>query len=166
MGILIIHKNLLSYVLGLVWMCCQIPITVFLRSDDFKRFIIPEHSKNDVADFMHDSPHSHVFFLAFAFVGIVAVDNRIYRCFRPFIYLKVIECYHMQDTSGKAGTSLGHVDFITMKLAGLFYGRIQAEVSIKFLGEENRSKEPISAMSTTALRKPTPRRDWSRRMRS
>ena len=79
--ILKIHENLLSNVLCFVWMHCQIPLTVFLRSDDLKRFIISEHCKNDVADFMHDSSDSHIFLLAFAFVGIIAVDNRIYRCF-------------------------------------------------------------------------------------
>ena len=34
----------------------------------------------------------------------------------------------MQDTPGKAGTSLGHVDFVTVEFAGLLYGRIQTEV--------------------------------------
>ncbi len=33
-------------------MCCQISITVLLENDDLKRFIIPEHSKNDVAYFV------------------------------------------------------------------------------------------------------------------
>ena len=133
MEIFKIHENLLSNILCFARMCCQILFTVFLRSDDFKRLIIPEHGKNDVADFMHDSPDSHVFLLTFAFVGIVAVDNRIYWCFCPFIHLKVIERHHMQDTPGKAGTSLGHVDFVTVELAGLLYGRIQTEVGIKLL---------------------------------
>lgn len=128
-----IHRKLLSYVLPLVRMCCLILLTVFLRRDDLKRFIIPEHSENDVADFMHDSSYSHVFLLAFAFVGIVAVYNRIYWCFRSFIHLKVIECYHMQNTSGKAGTSFRHVDFVTVELAGLLYSRIQTKVGVKLL---------------------------------
>ena len=114
-------------------MRCKILLTMFLGSDDLKRLMISEHGKNDVADFMHDSPDSHVFLLAFAFVGIVTVDHRIYWCFCPFIYLKVIERYHMQDTPGKAGTSLGHVDFVTVEFAGLLYGRIQTEVGIKLL---------------------------------
>ena len=70
--------NLLGCVLYLVGMRCQIPLTVFLGRDDLKWFIIPEHGKNDVADFMHNSPDSHVFLLAFAFVGIITVDDRIY----------------------------------------------------------------------------------------
>ena len=64
-------------------MRCQMPFTVSLWSDGLKRFIIPEHGKNDVADLMHDSPDSHVFLLAFAFVGIIAVDNWIYWRFCP-----------------------------------------------------------------------------------
>ena len=147
-------------------MRCKILLTMFLGSDDLKRLMISEHGKNDVADFMHDSPDSHVFLLAFAFVGIIAVDNWIYWCFCPFIHLKIIDSHHMQDTPGKAGAPLGHMDFVPVKLAGLLHGRIQAEVGIKLLGEENRSKEPISAIRTTALRKPTPRRDWRRKMRS
>ena len=60
--ILKIHENyLLSCASCLVRMRCQILLTVFLRGDDLKWFIIPEHSKNDVADFMHDSSDSHVF---------------------------------------------------------------------------------------------------------
>ena len=82
---------------------------------------------------MHDGPDSHVFLLAFAFVGILAMDNRIYRCFCTFIHLKVIERYHMQDTPGKAGSPLGHVDFVTVEFAGLLYGRIQTEVGVKLL---------------------------------
>ena len=39
----------------------------------------------------------------------------------------------MQDMPGKAGSPLGHVNFITIELAGLLYGRIQTEVGIKFL---------------------------------
>ncbi len=122
-----------SYVLCLAGMRCKILLTVFLRSDDLKRLIISEHGKNDAADFMYDSPDSHVFLLAFAFAGIAAVDHRIYWCFRPFIHLKVIECYHMQDAPGKSGTALGHADFVTVELAGLLYGRLQTEVSIKLL---------------------------------
>ena len=80
-------SNLLSCVLCLARMRCKILLTVFLRSDDLKRLIISEHGKNDVADFLHDSPDSHVFLLAFAFVGIVAVDHWIYWCFRPFVHL-------------------------------------------------------------------------------
>ena len=79
-----IYENMFSCVLCLARMRCKILLTVFLRSDDLKRLIISEHGKNDVADFMHDS---HVFLLVFAFVGIVAVDHRIYWCFRPFVHL-------------------------------------------------------------------------------
>lgn len=39
----------------------------------------------------------------------------------------------MQDTPGKAGPPLGHMDFVTVELTGLLYGRIQTEVSIKLL---------------------------------
>ncbi len=58
-----IYENLLSCVLCLARMRYKILLTMFLRSDDLKRLIISEHGKNDVADFMHDSPDSHVFFL-------------------------------------------------------------------------------------------------------
>ena len=131
MEIFKIYENLLSCVLCLVWMCCQILLAVFLGSDDLKWSMITEHGKNDVADFMHDSSDSNVFLLTFAFVCVAAVDNRIYGCFCSFIHLKVIERHHMQDTPGKAGTPLGHVDFVTIELAGLLYGRIQAKVGIK-----------------------------------
>lgn len=100
--ILKIHENLLSNVLCFVWMHCQIPLTVFLRSDDLKRLIVPEHGKDDVAYLVHHSPDSHVLLLGFAFVGIITVDDRIYRHPAALVYLKVIECHHMQDASGEA----------------------------------------------------------------
>ena len=129
--------------------------------------MIQEHSKNDVADFVHDCPDRHGFLLAFAFVGIVAADNRIYWCFCSFIYPKVIKHHHMQDMPDKAGTPLGHMDFVTVKLAGLLYRRVEAKVGIKSVfGEGNRSKESISVIRTTALKKPTPCRDWRRKIRS
>ena len=52
-------------------------LTVLLKSNALKPFIILEFGKNDVADFMHGS---HAFLLATAFVGIAAVDKRIYWC--------------------------------------------------------------------------------------
>ena len=143
MEIFKIHEKLLSCVPCLVRMRCQILLTVFLGSDDLKRFIIPEHGKNNVADFMHDSPDSHVFLLVFAFVGIVAVDHRIYWYFCPFFHLKVIERDHMQDAPGKAGTPLGHVNLVTVKLAGLLYGRIQAKVGKASLGRETGQRSPF-----------------------
>ena len=117
-------------------MRCLILLTVFMGSNDLKRFIIPEHRKNDVADFVHNGSDRYAFLLAFAFafVGVVVVDDRIYRFFCPFIHLKVIERHHVQDTPGKAGTPLGHVDFVTVELAGLFYGRVKPEVRVEFLG--------------------------------
>ncbi len=55
---------------------------MLLWCDHFKRLIIPEHGKNDVADFMHHSPDSHIFFLAPAFVGIVTMNDWVYGHFR------------------------------------------------------------------------------------
>ena len=86
-----IHRNLLSCILCLAGMCCQILFTVFLRSDDLKRLIVPEHSKDDVAYLLHHSPDSYVFLLGFAFVGIIAMDNRIYKHPTAFVYFKIIE---------------------------------------------------------------------------
>ena len=104
MEIFKIHRNLLSCILCLARMCCQILFTVFLGSDDLKRLIVPEHSKDDVAYLVHLSPDSHVFLLGFAFVGIITVDDRIYRHPAALVYLKVIERHHMQDASGEAGS--------------------------------------------------------------
>ena len=80
---------------------------------------------------MHDSSDSHIILLAFAFVGIVVMDNWVYGHFRTLVNFKVIEYHHMQDASGKAGSPLGHMYFVPIKFAGLFYRRIQTEVGIK-----------------------------------
>ena len=116
--------------LGRMFRC--IAFAMLLWRDHFKRLIIPEHGKNDVADFMHDSPDSHIFLLALAFVGIVAMDNWVYGHFRTLVNFKVIERHHMQDSSGKAGSPLGHMYPVPIKFARLFYRRIQTEVGIKF----------------------------------
>lgn len=48
---------------------------VFLRYHYFKRFIVPEHCKDDVTDLMHHSPHTHVLLLVPLFVSIVDYFN-------------------------------------------------------------------------------------------
>ena len=121
----------LSRFIILNWMFRRITFAVFLRGDHFKRLIIPEHGENDVADFMHHSPDGYIFLFAFAFVSIVAVDNRVYRCFCAFIHLKVIGRHHMQDTPCRAGSPFGHMDFVPIKFAGLLYGRVKTELGIK-----------------------------------
>ena len=46
----------------------------------------------------------------------------------------------MQDAPSKAGFPLGHVDFVVVELAGLFYGRVQTEVGIKLLWGSEQAK--------------------------
>lgn len=134
-------------------------LTMSLWNDDLKRFIVPEHGKDDITDLMHDGSNCHVLFLAGTFADIVIVNNRVGGCFCPFINLEIVQCNYMQDTPCKARTAFGHMDFITFKITRLLYGRIQAKIGIKLFGKGNRSKAPISAIRTTALRKPTPRSD-------
>ena len=127
-----IHENLLSSVWCFVRMSCQILFTVFFRRNEFKRFIIPEHSENNVADFVHNSSDSNNLFLAGAFADVVIINDRIYRRFCSFIHFQVVYGYHMQDTPGKAGAPLGHVNSVPMELAGIVYTGIQPKVSIEF----------------------------------
>ena len=133
MEILKIHENLLSSVWCFVRMSCQILFTVFFRRNGFKRFIIPEHSENDVADFVHNSSDSNNLFLAGAFAGVVIINDRIYRRFCSFIHFQVVYGDYMQDTPGKAGAPPGHMDPVSMELAGIIYTRIHPKVSIELL---------------------------------
>lgn len=114
-------------------MFCSKASAVFFRGNYFKRFVIPEHGKDDVTDFMHDGSHYHGLFLAGTFPDVIIIDHRIYRCAAPFINFYIIESGHMQDASGKAGTPLGHMHFIAVQFPGLFDSRIKAKVSIEFL---------------------------------
>ncbi len=59
--------------------------------------------------------------------------------FVAFIHFQVVDGDHMQDTPGKAGTPLGHVDPVSMELAGIVYTGIQPKVSIELL----RRGEPV-----------------------
>lgn len=65
-------------------------LTMHLWGNDLKRFVVPEHGKDDITNLMHDSPNGHVLFLAGTFAGVVVVNNRIDGCLRPLIDLKVI----------------------------------------------------------------------------
>ena len=102
---------------------------VLFRSDDLKRLVIPKHSKDDVADLMHDSTHCYWLFLAGTLPGVIIIDHGIYRCAAPFINLYIIECSHVKDPSGKAGATFGHMDFIAIEFPRLFDGRIKPKVS-------------------------------------
>ena len=114
-------------------MSCQILFTVFFRRNEFKRSIIPEHGENDVADFVHDSSDSNNLFLAGAFADVVIINDRIYRRFCTFIHFQVVYGDHMQDTPGKAGAPLGHMDPVSMEFARIIYTGIHPKVSIELL---------------------------------
>ena len=79
-----------------------VAFTVLLLGDYFKRLIIPEYGKDDVADLMHDGSDGYIFLFAFAFISVLVINDRVYWCFRPFIHFEVIKRHHMQDAPGKA----------------------------------------------------------------
>ena len=116
--------------------------TVLFWSDELERFVIPKHGKDDVADLMHDSAHCYRFLLAGALPGVVIINHRIYRCAAPFINLYVIERDHVKDTSGKAGATFGHMDFISIEFPRLFYGRVKPKVSVKLFRGRKKFKIP------------------------
>ncbi len=121
---------------------CRITLAVFLRGNHFKRLILPEHRKDDVADFVHHSPDSHALFLDLAFVGIVAVDDGGYRHAATLIHLKVVECYHVQDAPGQAGSPFRHMHPVPVEFPGLLNGRGQAEIGIQLLRGREQVKSP------------------------
>ncbi len=110
------------------------------------------------------APIATGFFLARTLSCVVVVNDRIHRCAASFINLYVIECDHVKNPSGKAGTAFGHMDFIAIEFSRLFDGRVKPKVSVKFFGEGKSLKSPISAIRTTALKKPIPRRDCRRQI--
>ena len=112
----------------LVWILRSESLAVLFRSDDLERFVISKHGKDDVADLMHDSAHCYWFFLARTLSCVVVVNDRIHRCAASFINLYVIECDHVKNPSGKAGTAFGHMDFIAIEFSRLFDGRVKPKV--------------------------------------
>ena len=82
---------------------------------------------------MHDGPDSNALFFAGTFTGVIIVNDRVHGRFCCFIHFQVVDGDHMQDTPGKAGTPLGHVDPVSMELAGIVYTGIQPKVSIELL---------------------------------
>ena len=103
---------------------------VLLRSDDLKRLVIPKHGKNDVTDLMHDGAHCYRLFLTGAFPGVIVVNHRIDREAAPFIHFYVMECDHVQNPSGKAGATLGHMYLIAIEFPGLFDSRVKPKVGV------------------------------------
>ena len=123
-------------------MLCSKASAVFFRSDDLKRFVIPEHGKDDVADLMHDSAHCYRLFLAGTLPGVVVVNYRIHRCAASFGNLYVIERGHMKNPSGKAGATLGHMYFIAIELSGLFDSGVKPKVGVKLFRGRKKFKIP------------------------
>ena len=123
-------------------MFCGKASAVFFRSDDFKRFVIPEHGKDDVADLMHDSAHCYWLFLPGALPGVIVVNYRIHRCAASFINLYVIERGHVKNTPGKAGATFGHMDFIAIEFSGLFDSRVKPKVGVKLFRGRKKFKIP------------------------
>ena len=123
-------------------MLCSKASAVFFRSDDLKRFVIPEHGKDDVTDLMHDSAHCYWLFLTGTLPGVVVVNYRIHRCAAPFINLYVIECCHMENPSGKAGATLGHMYLIAIELPGLFDSGVKPKVGVKLFRGRKKFKIP------------------------
>ena len=77
--------------------------------------------------------------LGFAFVGIITVDDRIYRHPAALVYLKVIERHHMQDASGEYQKRLDTImKAILASVDGLkgdpVYERIQLLQSLRGVG--------------------------------
>lgn len=79
------------------------------------------------------APTATLFFFAGTFTGVIIVNDRVHGRFCCFIHFQVVDGDHMQDTPGKAGTPLGHVDPVSMELAGIVYTGIQPKVSIELL---------------------------------
>lgn len=145
-------------------MLCGKPPAVLFRSDNLERFVVPKHGKDDVADLMHDSAHCYWLFLSGTHPGVVVVNYRIHRCAAPFINLYVIERGHVKNPSGKGGATLGHMYFIAIEFPGLFDSGVKPKVGVKLFRGRKSLKSPISAIRTTALKKPIPRRDCRRQI--
>ena len=73
---------------------------MFFRRNELKRLIIPEHSENDVADFVHDGPDSNALFFAGTFTGVIIVNDRVHGRFCCFIHFQVV------DGEGRANGAL------------------------------------------------------------
>ena len=75
---------------------------MFLGRDHFKRFVVTQHCKYDVADLVHYCPNSHVLFLAGTFMGVVIINYLVYGYLSCLVQLQVINGDHMEDAPGKA----------------------------------------------------------------
>ena len=104
---------------------------MLLRCDDLKRLIVTQHGEDDIANLMHNCPNGHIFLLALAFVSVVGMDDRVNGYFATLAHFEVVQCDHVEDPPGKAGTPLGHMYPVAVELAGLLYSGIQAKVGIK-----------------------------------
>ena len=51
---------------------------MFFWCNEFKRLIIPKHSEDNVADFVHNGSDSNDLFLAGTFADIIIINDRIY----------------------------------------------------------------------------------------
>lgn len=127
----------LNYFTSFDGVSCRIAFAVLLWRYHFKRFIVSEHCKDDVTNLVHHSPNSYVLLLGFAFVGVIAVNDWIYRHPTACVYLKIIERHHMQDAPGQTGTPFWHMYLVPVEFPRLLYGRGQTDFGsffwIKFI---------------------------------
>ena len=106
---------------------------MFLWSSKFKRFLISEHSKDNVGDFVHYSAHSNFSWLCFAFFVIVSGKNGIARR-AFFLNGHRVHSSHMECCTDLRGASFGHFVFGASEFTGLSLTRVEAKVSSQLLG--------------------------------
>ena len=107
--------------------------TVFFRCNERKGPVIPEDSKDDIADLVHNSADSCHLRLRFTFLGVVVLQHRVL----GMASAGGTNGLHSDDIdhpSSIARAALREPDVCTNKMTGLFHRRVQAKVGIELLG--------------------------------
>ena len=107
--------------------------TVFFRCNERKGPVIPEDSKDDIADLVHNSADGCHLGFRFTLLGVVILQHRIF----GMTGAGGTNGLHSDDIdhpSSIAGAALREPDVCTDKMTGLFHRRVQAKGGIELLG--------------------------------
>ncbi len=132
---------------------------MFLRRDERKGLVIPEDSKDDIADLVHDSTDSGHLGFRFALFRVVVFQHGVLWVAGAG-RTNGLHGDDINHPSGVAGAALRESDISTDKIAGLFYRRVQAKVGIELLGTAKGVEIANFADQSDSTEEPTPP-EWS-----
>ena len=114
---------------------------MFLGGNQYKRPLVSQYSKNDIAEFVHDRSERGHFGFAFALLLVVGAEDRI-------LWLTVLaqtdrlQRQYIEAAAGIGRTTLGNAQICPCGVPGLPYHRVKPEIGVELLRAAERGEIP------------------------